>query len=147
MTRLAEHYKKYLSSESFGYSLNLLSLSIFIYLFIKQIRILELEKHFFVHKSKMHRYWKTERERGGIGWPRLWQSTTISLHNEGLYKWVNFTPIFFWYELLLTTSGPWKFSKIRDLKVTYFHFPSKKNIPNWKHDLIFMQLSFFINKI
>ena len=30
---------------------------------------------------------------------------------------------------------------------TYFHFPSTKNIPNWKHELIFMHLSFFINKI
>ena len=47
----------------------------------------------------------------------------------------------------ITTSGPRKFSKTRGLKVTYFHFSSTKNIPNGKHELVFMQLSFFINKI
>ena len=61
-----------------------------------------------------------------IGCPRLWRITKNSLHNEGIYKWVNLVPIFFWYKLLPTTSGPWKFSKIRGLKVTYFHFPNKK---------------------
>ena len=40
-----------------------------------------------------------------------------------------------------------KVLKIRGLKVTYFHFPSTKNIQNWKCELIFMQLSFFINKM
>ena len=49
--------------------------------------------------------------------------------------------------LIRTTSNYFWASEIRGLKVTYFHFPSTKNIPNWKHELIFMQLSFFINKI
>ena len=28
--------------------------------------------------------------------PRLWRITINSLHNEGIYKWVNSTQIFFW---------------------------------------------------
>ena len=54
----------------------------------------------------------------------------VADHDDPLTQWVNFGPIFFWYELLPTASGPWKFSKIRGLKITYFHFPSTKNIPN-----------------
>ena len=81
-----------------------------------------------------------------LEWPMLWRITKNSKHNEGTYKWVNWAPIFFWYKLLPTTSGPWKFPKLRGLKVTYFHFPGTKNIQNWKHELI-MQLSFFINNI
>ena len=33
-------------------------------------------------------------------------------------------------ELLPTTYGPQKFSKIRVLKANYFHLHSKKDIPN-----------------
>ena len=66
--------------------------------------------------------WETRK----LGWPMSWRFTMVYLHNEGLYKWVNSATIFFWYELLPTTFGPQKFSKIRSLKVTYFHFPSKK---------------------
>ena len=57
--------------------------------------------------------------------PRLWRITKNSLHNEGtyIYKWVNWVPIFFSYELLPTTSGPKKFPKIRVLKVNYFQLP------------------------
>ena len=40
-----------------------------------------------------------------------------------LKTWVNFAPIFFWYELLPTTSGPQKFPKIRFLKVNFFRLP------------------------
>ena len=53
----------------------------------------------------------------------------------------------FWYDLLPLTSGPQKFSKIRVLKVNYFHLLSKKNTSNWNHGLILMLLLFFINKI
>ena len=49
-----------------------------------------------------------------IGWPMSWQFTTIYQHNEGLYKWVNSVPIFFWYNLLPTTTyGPQKFPNYR----------------------------------
>ena len=44
-------------------------------------------------------------------------------HNEGICQWVNLAPIFFWCKLLPLTSGPHKFSKIRVLKVNYFHLP------------------------
>ena len=55
-----------------------------------------------------------------VGCPRLWRITKNSLHNEGIYKWVNLAPIFFWYELLPTTSGPQKFAKISVFKVENF---------------------------
>ena len=71
-----------------------------------------------------------------LGCPWSWWIITI-------YK----APIFFWYQLLWTTSGPQKFSKIRVLKVNYFHLPKKKNTSNWNHGLILMLLLFFINKI
>ena len=63
-------------------------------------------------------------------------------HIECIFKWVNFKPIFFdrnYFQLLM---GLRSFQKIRGLKVTYFHLPSKKNIPNWKYELISMQLLF-----
>ena len=55
----------------------------------------------------------------------LWRITKNSLHSEGKYKWVNWAPIFFWYKLLPTTSGPQKFAKIRVVKVDYFDFPGQ----------------------
>ena len=58
-----------------------------------------------------------------LEWPMLWRITKNSLHNEGTCKWVNWAPIFFWYKLLPTTSGPQKFPKIRFLKVNFFHIP------------------------
>ena len=61
----------------------------------------------------------------GLEWPMLWRITKNSLHNEGTYEWVNWAPIFFWYKLLPTTSGPQKFSKIRAVKVDYFDFPGE----------------------
>ena len=39
--------------------------------------------------------------------------------------------------------GPQKFSKIRVLKVNYFHLLSKKNISNWNRGLILKLLLFF----
>jgi hypothetical protein len=42
---------------------------------------------------------------------------------------------------------PQKFSKIRVLKVNYFHLPRKKNTSNRNHGLILMLLLFFTNKI
>ena len=60
-----------------------------------------------------------------VEWPMLWRITKNSLHNEGTYKWVNWAPIFFWYKLLPTTSGPQKFAKIRAVKVDYFDFPGE----------------------
>ena len=45
--------------------------------------------------------------------------------------------------LIRTTSNYFWASEVfknQSLKVTYFHFPSTKNFPNWKHELIFMQL-------
>ena len=68
--------------------------------------------YYVLKKTKQMPYQRTLL----LGWPKLW-------------RWVNSTPIFFWYKLLSTTSGPQTFSKIRCLKVTYFHLPSKKNIP------------------
>ena len=65
--------------------------------------------------------WKTY----AIEWPMLWRIMKNSLHNEGTCKWVNWAPIFFWYELLPTTSGPQKFEKIGVLKVDYFDFPGE----------------------
>ena len=35
-----------------------------------------------------------------LGCPRLWQIKKKYLHNEGIYKWFNCRPIFFWYQLL-----------------------------------------------
>ena len=55
-----------------------------------------------------------------LGCPRLWRITKNSLHNEGIYKWVNLAPMFFWHELLPTTSGPQKFAKISVFKVDNF---------------------------
>ena len=40
-----------------------------------------------------------------VEWPMLWHITINSLHNEGIYKWVNLASIFFWYQLLPTTYG------------------------------------------
>ena len=60
-----------------------------------------------------------------LEWPMLWRITKNSLHSEGIYKWVNWAPIFFWYKLLPTTSGPQKFAKIRVVKVDYFDFPGE----------------------
>ena len=60
-----------------------------------------------------------------IEWPMLWRITKNYLHNEGTCKWVNRAPIFFWYELLPTTSGPQKFKKIGVVKVDYFDFPGE----------------------
>ena len=60
-----------------------------------------------------------------LEWPMLWRITKNSLHNEGIYKWVNWAPIFLWYKLLPTTSGPQKFAKIRVVKVDYFDFPGE----------------------
>ena len=58
-----------------------------------------------------------------LEWPMLWRITENSLHNEGTCKWVSWAPIFFWYKLLPTTSGPPKFAKIGVVKVGYFDFP------------------------
>ena len=55
-----------------------------------------------------------------LGCPKLWRIMKNSLHNEGIYKWVNLTPMFFWHELLSTTSGPQKFAKISVFKVDNF---------------------------
>ena len=60
-----------------------------------------------------------------LEWPILWRITKNSLRSEGIYKWVNLAPIFFWYKLLPTTSGPQKFAKIRVVKVDYFDFPGE----------------------
>ena len=38
--------------------------------------------------------------------PRSWWIMMIYHHIEGIYKWVNSAPIFFWYQLLWTTCGP-----------------------------------------
>ena len=99
-----------------------------------------------------------------LSWPMSWPFTTqcfcfkkmVTIHSshkvlwivtvflkQTLYKWVNSVPIPFWYKLLMDLRS---FYKSGGLKVTYFHFCSK-NIPNWKHDLILMQLSLFIKKI
>ena len=55
--------------------------------------------------------------------PMLWRITKHSLHNEGICKWVNWAPIFFWYKLLQTTYGPQQFAKIGVVKVDYFDLP------------------------
>ena len=55
-----------------------------------------------------------------IGCPRFWRITKNSLQSEGIYKWVNLEPIFFWYKLLPTTFGPQKFAKISVFKVDSF---------------------------
>ena len=44
--------------------------------------------------------------RQWLEYPRLWRITMIYQHIEGIYKWVNSAPIFVWYKLLRTTSGP-----------------------------------------
>ena len=49
----------------------------------------------------------------------------VALHNEGTCKWVNWVPMFLWYELLPTTSEPQKFEKIGVVKVDYFDFPGE----------------------
>ena len=75
-------------------------------------------------------------------------ANVVADHNDLLTQWrpIKMTKFHANIFLVRTTSGPRKFSKIRGLKGNYFHFPSTKNIPNWQHELIFMQLSFFFNK-
>ena len=72
-----------------------------------------------------------------------------TIHDDLLTQWRHipvgqFPPIFFWYELLPTIYGSQKFSKIRVLKVNYFHLSQKKNTSNWKFCLILMPLLFFL---
>ena len=74
-----------------------------------------------------------------LGWPMLWRITAIYEHNEGLWKWVNFAPIFFRYELLPTTSGPQKFPKIRFFKVNFFHLSMHITNELWKFGNISIQ--------
>ena len=76
-----------------------------------------------VQFKKLHL--KKNLDQYTVEWPMLWRITKNSLHNEGTYKWVNWTPIFFWYKLLPTTSGPQKFAKIRVVEVDYFDFPGE----------------------
>ena len=47
-----------------------------------------------------------------VEWPMLWLITMNSLHNEGIYEWVNQAPIFVWYQLLPTTYGLQQFAKL-----------------------------------
>ena len=79
-------------------------------------------------------------------------ANVVADHDDLLTQWRPIKRSKFRINILLiqaTSNYFWasKVLKIRGLKVTYFHFPSTKNIPNWKHELVFMQLSFFINKI
>ena len=62
----------------------------------------------------IHEHWALE-------WPMLWRITKNSLSNEGIgNKWVNWAPIFVWYKLLPTTSGPQKLAKISVFKFDNF---------------------------
>ena len=75
-----------------------------------------------------------------LEWPMLWRITKNSLHSEGIYKWVNWAPIFFWYKLLPTTSGPQKFEKIR---VVDFFCPNSFIFePKVENIWVFFPLSF-----
>ena len=60
-----------------------------------------------------------------VEWPMLWRIMKNSLYNEGICKWINWAPIFFWYKLPPTTSGPQKFANIEVVKIDYFNFPGK----------------------
>ena len=107
---------------------------------------------YILRQIKKGVYWCLEYMVRGVSLPKLgvirqvsgnWTkldigsrvANVVADHDDLLTQWrlikmSKFAPIFFWYELLPTTSGPRKFSKIRGLKVTYFHFPITKNIPN-----------------
>ena len=81
-----------------------------------KIHTLVIEIFFTLHRycTVTAQYWCS------VEWPMLWHIMKNSLHNEGTYKWVNWAPIFFWYKLLPTTSGPQKFAKISIFKVDRF---------------------------
>ena len=85
-----------------------------------------LKKHPYFHPN-LHKAYSTlefyTSKVQPIGCARFWRIMKNSLHSEGTCKWVNWAPIFFWYELLTTTSGPQKFAKIGVVKVDYFDFP------------------------
>ena len=88
-----------------------------------------------------------------LGCPKLWRITKNSLHNEGIYKWVNLAPIFFWYELLPTTSGPQKFAKISvfivdNFVLSIFLVPKLRSVAQieWKKHPYFFFYFWFKNK-
>ena len=83
-------------------------------------------------------------------WARM--AKVVTIHDDLLTKWrhINSAQMFFiqtnsnYFQLLL---GLIIFPKSEVQKSLVFIFPVKKNIPNWKHELISMQSSYFINKI
>ena len=81
---------------------------------------------YIVNKNRVESFLKYQGKGPYIlEWPMLWRITKNSLHSEGTCKWLNWAPIFFWYELLPTTSGPQKIAKIGVVKVEYFDLPGK----------------------
>ena len=57
---------------------------------------LEIEKHFKYLSTYLIWLQKKLHVLYILEWPMLWHITKNSLHNEGIRKWVNWVPIFFW---------------------------------------------------
>ena len=61
---------------------------------------------------------------------RIRLANVVTVHNEGVYNWVNSALILFWYKLLPSTSRPQKFQKSGFYKSIISVFPCIQSMNN-----------------